>query len=97
MQVIEVMLVIRDKEFKEESMVIEGSQETKAMKAIDTRHIKESSGYGGYSVHRGHTYLKGYAHCSSIEVIQAVEVLESTRVIEATEIIDGNMLMKYNL
>ena len=46
MQVIEVMLVIRDKQFKEESMVIEGSQETKATKAIDTRHVKKASGYG---------------------------------------------------
>ena len=97
MQVIEVMLVIRDKQFKEESTIIDGSQETKAMKAIDTRNIKESSGYGGYSVHRGHTYLRGYVHCSTITVIQVVDVLESTRVIEATNILDGSMFMKDNL
>lgn len=42
------MYVIRGKQFKEETKVIECSQETKSTKAIDTRHVKETSGYGGY-------------------------------------------------
>lgn len=64
MEVIEVMMVIKCKQLTEETEVIEGSEETKTTKTIDTRKNTGASGYGEYLVHRGNTNLRGHAGCS---------------------------------